>query len=276
MQHNRLKLLTVALVIAALVWVVSGCSRPGGTSTESRHSITVAGSTSVQPFAEIIAEEYMKERPELSINVQGGGSSAGVRAAKTGAAQIGMLSRDLKKDEKDLTEFVIAHDAIAVVIHPQNPVGEITKAQIKEIFAGRITNWKELGGIDHPIHVIAREEGSGTRGAFDELIMGKDEEVTPAALVQESNGSVRETVAGDPYGIGYVSLGLVDKRVKALKVDGVFPTLEAVKQNEYSIVRPFLFVTKGEPDGLARDFIDYVLGEKAQAMLREEGLVPIR
>lgn len=275
MKQNRLKLFIVALVIAATAWAVSGC-RPAATPTESRHSITVAGSTSVQPFAEIIAEEYMKERPELGINVQGGGSSAGVRAAKTGAAEIGMLSRELKKDEKDLTEFVIAHDAIAVVIHPENPVGEITKEQIKEIFAGRITNWKALGGPDHPIHVIAREEGSGTRGAFDELIMGKDEEVTPSALVQESNGSVRETVAGDPYAIGYVSLGLVDERVKPLKVDGVFPTVEAVKRNEYSIVRPFLFVTKGEPTGLARDFIDYVLGEKAQAMLREEGLVPVR
>lgn len=186
-----------------------------------------------------------------------------------------MLSRELKGDEKTLKEIVIAYDAIAIVIHPTNLLQEISKAQIERVFSGAIKNWAELGGVDHPIHVVTREEGSGTRGAFDELIMGKNE-VTPWALVQDSNGSVKETVAGDRYAIGYISLGLVDQRVRAVKVDGVVPSVEAVAQKKYAIVRPFLFVTTAEPMGLAKQYIDYVLSAAGQGMLQREGLVPIR
>ncbi len=217
----------------------------------------------------------MHQHLESSINVQGGGSSAGVRSAQSGAAEIGMLSRELKGDEKSLKEVVIAYDAIAVVVHPNNSVHGLSKAQIQKVFTGEIKNWAELGGANHPIHVVTREEGSGTRGAFDELTMGKSE-VTPWALVQDSNGSVRETVAGDRYAIGYVSLGLVDQNVKAVKVDGVVPSIEAVTEKKYAIVRPFLFVTVAEPIGLAKQYIDFVLGPIGQGMLQREGLVPAK
>lgn len=266
---------SLLLVVAGLLLAISltGCT-PRTTSSQGV-TITLAGSTSVQPFAEILAEEYMTKHPEHSVNVQGGGSSAGVTAAQSGAAEIGMLSRDLKGNEKTLKEYVIAHDAIAITVHPSNPVAQLSKQQAQGIFAGKIKNWKEVGGPDHPIHVVSREEGSGTRSAFDEMIVGK-EEVTPWAMVQDSNGAVRETVAGDRFAIGYVSLGLVDERVKAVAVDGVFPSIKTVIDKSYGIVRPFLFVTKTEPQGLTKAFIDYVLSPAGQSMLQREGLVPVQ
>ncbi len=273
MGNGRLAWLRLAaglMLMVTLVGLAAGCRRGPATGA----SITLAGSTSVQPFAELLAEEYMaKGKP--SINVQGGGSSAGIQAAETGAAQIGMSSRELKPDEKAaLREFPIAHDAIAIIVNPSNHLDGLTSAQVRGVFSGVIRNWKDLGGPDKAITVISREEGSGTRGSFDEMIM-KNAEVTPAALVQDSNGSVRETVAGDPFAIGYLSLGLVDQRVRAVKLDGVAATLATARSNQYPVVRPFLFLTQGEPSGTVKDFIDYVLGVEGQKVLYREGLVPV-
>lgn len=248
--------------------LLSGCAREGRAG-----SITLAGSTSVQPFAEMLAEEYARRYPERpSVNVQGGGSSAGARAAMSGTAHIGMLSRELAGSERELTPTVIAVDALALIVHRDNAVTELTKEQIKGIFSGRITDWSELGGAPGPIHVISREAGSGTRDAFDGLVM-EGEDVLPRAIVQDSNGAVRETVAGDPRAIGYVSLGLVDDRVKAVKVDGVEASVETVRAGEYILVRPFLFVTKGEVPTGVKEFMEFVMGEEGQSILAREGLV---
>jgi len=261
----------LALLVLFFIWSAAGCRAraPAGTG----RSLTVAGSTSVQPFAEILAEDFYK-KTGTNVNVQGGGSSAGAQAARSHVADIGTLSRELKPDEAAvLTEFVIAHDAIAIVVNPQNPVAALTTEQIRGIFSGTISDWSQVGGPQGPITVISREEGSGTRGAFDELLMGKAE-LTPRALVQDSNGSVKETVAQDPRAIGYISLGIVDARVKPVTVDGVTPSVETVLNKEYSLVRPFLFVTAGPPQGHVKEFIDYVLGPEGQKILRDEGLVP--
>ena len=152
--------------------------------------------------------------------MQGGGSSAGIQAATQGAANLGASSRELLGPEKQLVEIPIAYDGIAVIVHPSNPVADLSVAQIKQIFTGRLTNWRELGLPPREIDAINREEGSGTREAFEHLVMGQTE-VSPAAMVQDSNGSVREIVAGDPNAIGYISAGLVDSRVKAVTIEGV-------------------------------------------------------
>lgn len=247
-----------------------GCSRQEG---ERGSSITVAGSTSVQPFAEMLAEEYAAKYPERpAINVQGGGSSAGARAALAGTAEIGMMSRDLAESESDLTATVIARDALALIVHPSNPVSGLTRVEVRGIFSGRITDWQEIGGPPGKIHVVSREEGSGTRGAFDELMM-EGEDVLPRAIVQDSNGAVRETVAGDKMGIGYISLGLVDARVKAIKIDCVEATVENVRAGDYALVRPFLFVAKGKYAPEARSFVEFVLSEEGRRILADEGLV---
>ncbi|MFC1657639.1 phosphate ABC transporter substrate-binding protein [Candidatus Moduliflexota bacterium] len=235
--------------------------------------MTVAGSTSVQPFAEKLAEEFMGERPELNINIQGGGSSAGVRAAQTGAAQIGMSSRNLKEKEKGLHETVIAYDGIAVIVHRDNPLEALTREQVAGIFAGDYSSWREVGGVEGSIHFVAREEGSGTRGAFEKMVM-EDRDISLRALVQASNGAVREIIARDPGSIGYISLGLVDHRVKAVAVDGAEATRERIVAREYKLVRPFLFLTREEPTGIARDFIEFIMGPRGQELLSAEGLIP--
>ncbi|MCJ7666734.1 MAG: phosphate ABC transporter substrate-binding protein [Anaerolineae bacterium] len=256
------------LAIGIFLLLLAGCR--GG--REGR-GITLAGSTSVEPFAELLAEKYMAENSQSPpINVQGGGSSAGIQAAQSGGAEIGMSSRWLKEDERGLETILIARDAIAIIVHPSNPLSDLTLNQVREIFTGRIENWASLGGSDRPITVVTREEGSGTRGAIEELVMG-GERITPAALRQDSNGAVRVIVAGDLGGIGYISLGIVDERVKPLKVEGVFPSQETVSRGAYGLVRPFLFVVKKEPQGLAKEFIEYVLSPQGQEILEEEGLV---
>lgn len=258
------------LVFVVLLLTSPGCRRTGDTSS----TLTVAGSTSVQPFAEKLAETYMAAHPGLAINVQGGGSTAGVRAAETGAAQIGMSSRHLKDSEEALHQVTIALDGIAIIVNAANPIAGLTRAQVAAIFAGEIPRWSQVGGRDRPIHFVSREEGSGTRGAFEEMVMGK-KEIAPRALVQDSNGAVREIVASDPDALGYISLGLLDRRVRAVAVDGVLATHEAIVAQQYSVVRPFLFLSREEPTGLARAFIDYVLGPEAQRLLGLEGLIPV-
>lgn len=238
-------------------------------------SITVAGSTSVQPFADQWAEVFMHKNPRKIINVQGGGSSAGIQAAITGAAQIGMSSRELKPEEKVLTAFIVAWDGLAIIVHPTNPVENLTLETTRQIFAGTLTSWRSVGWLDKPIHVVTREEGSGTRGAFQEMVMGRVR-IAKRAIVEDSNGTVREVVANDPYAIGYISLGLINERVKAICLEGVEPRMENVISRKYQLVRPFLLLTSGRPQGLAADFIQFVLSEEGQALIRKQGLIPGR
>jgi phosphate transport system substrate-binding protein len=248
-----------------------GCN-PSPKTTE--RPLCIAGSTSVQPFAEKLAEVYMHHHPRARIDVQGGGSSAGIYAATHGAADLGASSRELIGEEKKLIEIPMAYDGIAVIVHPANPLTTISLSEIRQIFGGAVKNWCALGLPPHDIDLITREEGSGTREAFEHLVMGK-QEITPAALVQDSNGSVREIVAGDPYALGYISAGLVDHRVKALAIDGVMPTRENIKTHAYKLVRRFLMVARAQPAGSCQAFVAFVLGPNGQKILESEGLVGV-
>jgi phosphate transport system substrate-binding protein len=267
------RLWTGSLILGlSLFLVAAGCR---GKADTASHAICVAGSTSVQPFAEKLAEVYMQEHPGVRIDVQGGGSSAGIYAAQQGAADLGASSRELVKAEKALHEVPIAWDGIAVIVHPSNPLTNLNLKQLRRIFQGKITNWREVGLPPHAIDLISREEGSGTREAFEHLVMGKIE-VSPGALVQDSNGSVREIVAGDPYSLGYISAGLVDDRVKAVAVDGILPTRENIKQRKYELVRRFLLVSRQAPAGPCLAFVDFILSPPGQRLLEAEGLVGVK
>lgn len=260
-----------ALVLTLLgLLLAGGCNR----SRLTTHPLMIAGSTSVQPFAEKLAEVYMHQHPKARIEVQGGGSSAGIYAAQQGAAELGASSRELAPQEKGLVEIPIAYDGIAVIVHPSNPLTNLTVEQLRLIFLGKITDWRDLGLPPHAIDAITREEGSGTRGAFEELVMGKLE-ITPGALVQDSNGAVRELVANDPYALGYISVGLVEARVKALSIDGVAPTRENIKNHRYKLLRRFLLVSREAPSGQAQDFICFILSPQGQKILECEGLVGV-
>lgn len=251
----------------ALALLLSGCQRQKG-------GLTVAGSTSVEPFAEILAEDYMEGHGQEKIFIQGGGSSAGIQAVRTGAAQVGMSSRLLTPQERDLLAYPIAYDAIAVIVHPANPLRNLSLEQIRRVFSGQVRRWEEIGGRSAAITLVSREEGSGTREAFQHLLMGKSE-ISLRALVQDSNGAIRQVVADDPNSIGYISLGLVNEKVKAVGIDGVEATIENIRLQSYKVVRPFLFVFRSAPQDTAKRFLDFVLSEAGQKLLVQEGLVSV-
>jgi len=256
--------LTFLSILLVGVLFSSGCRTKTG--------ITIAGSTSVQPFAEVLAEEYMVLHPGVTINVQGGGSSAGILAVTSGVANIGMSSRELKGDETKLNAIEIARDGLAIIVHPSNPVRNLTLSQIRDIYSRKIKNWSEIGGPNKEIDVVTREEGSGTRSAFVELALGGGA-ITPTAIVQDSNGAAREVVMGDKAAIGYISLGLVNDKVTPLELDGIASTTDNILNHNYKLWRRFLLLTTGEPTGEAKQFIDFILSTEGQKVLKTEGLV---
>jgi phosphate transport system substrate-binding protein len=264
--------MTKWLLLAAAV-IALGVALSVGWGGDRGRALNVVGSTSIQPFAEMLAQAYKKSHPGQYVDVQGGGSTAGLQAADNGLADVGTCSRELKPEEAGLFRpFVIAYDGLAIVVHPTNPVEGLTLHEIQRIFAGEITHWREVGGEDRPIRLVTREEGSGTREAFTKLVMHKVR-ISRKALTQPSNGAVKELVKHDPSALGYMSLGLVQGELKILKVGGVSATHPEVVAKRYPLVRPFLFVTKGAPKPAAQAFLDYVFSEPGQALLEKEGLV---
>jgi phosphate transport system substrate-binding protein len=259
------KALTFLLVLAACL--VGGCRRA------ERHSLTLAGSTSVQPLAEKWVEAYRARHPGSSISVQGGGSTAGVRAALSGAAQVGLSSRALTRDEQvRLRPITVARDGIALIVHPSNPIRSLSLSELRGLYAGTLVRWPH-GRSDLPVTVITREEGSGTRAAFEHLVMA-GQPIVARALVSDSTGAVNQMVGSDPAAIGYVSIGLVEPGLRTLQLDGVEPTEANIDSGRYPLVRPFLFVVVGDPEPRARAFIDWVIGPEGAALTRREGMLP--
>ena len=254
------------LCLLAVVLVLAGC---GG-----KARITEAGSTTVQPLAEKLAEAFMEDNPDVEVIIQAGGSSTGVKSCNEGTVDIGAASRELKPEEPDLITHLLARDGIAIVVHPSNPVAGLTTEEVRSIFAGEITNWSDIGGDDEAITVIAREEGSGTRTAFEEMVMG-EELVTATAILQPSNGTIRTAVASTPASIGFMSFGYVDEAAKSLAIDGVEGTAENAKAGTYPIVRPLYFLTKEEPEGLVKDFIDFCLSSEGQDIVQDQGYIRV-
>lgn len=260
------KLLGLAVMAGvAAILVSGGCGR-------GREGITMAGSTAFQPFAEKVAERYMAGHPEVSITVQGGGSAMGIQAAQSGAAEIGMADLvALPPEANGLKEIVVARDSIAVVVHPSNPVKGITVDQIRSIFNGGLRNWKEVGGADKPISVVSREAGSGTRSSFEQIVGNIN--LLNDAIVQDSNGTIRETVANDPGAIGYLSHGLLNEKIKAVEVDGAQCTEEAIMSGAYKLVRPIFLLYKPGVRPACAQFLEYVQSEEAQELIHQDGLI---
>jgi phosphate transport system substrate-binding protein len=257
---------------AALAFAFA-CALAGGSCSGRSASVTLAGSTAFQPFAEKLADEYNTAHPEVNVTVQGGGSALGISAALNGAAQIGMADLvELPADARALKGVVVARDGIAVVVNPANGVADLPMARIRDVYLGKTVNWKELGGADRPITVVSRESGSGTRSSF-EAILGRFD-LTTSAIIQDSNGTVRETVANDPNAIGYLSYGLLNGKIKAITVGGKACTTALIVAGEYPLVRPIYLLTLGEPSGGAKGFIDFVLGAEGQASIQADGLLP--
>lgn len=265
MKHSG-TMQVVACLAAAVC--LAGC---GG----KREAITLAGSTAFQPFAEKLASDYMAAHPEVRITVQGGGSAVGIQSALSGAAQVGMADLvKLPPEAANLTSTVVARDGIAVVVHPSNAVSNMTPEQVRDVFSGKIGNWSELGGSDAPITVVSREAGSGTRTSFEQIV--GLENLTADALIQDSNGTVRETVANDARAVGYLSHGLLNERIRDVALDGHRCTNPEIAAGGYTLVRPVFLLTQGAPQGLSKTFIDYVLSAEGQKTIEVSGLIPAR
>ncbi|MDO8915159.1 MAG: phosphate ABC transporter substrate-binding protein [Coriobacteriia bacterium] len=261
-----------ALMLSALA--LAGCRRGGEASTTQ---LRVQGSTTIQPIAEMAKEMYEEAHPGVTVLVAGVGSSAGIESVASGSSEIGTSSRDLKPAEAGLglVDTPIAHDAIAVIVNPANPVSGLSKAQVAAIFEGRIKNWDEVGGPDLEIGIVNRDEASGTREAFSKIVLG-GKPFDPTAAVLPGTGQVRFVVAQARGAIGYISVGFVDKTVKALSVDGVEPTEANITNKTYPISRLLHFLTKGEPEGLAKEFLAFVLSPAVQeTVVREAGFLPM-
>lgn len=264
----------VAVVLFTLLVIlpVAGCVRD-----DSSGILNISGSTTILQVATAAGEVYTEKHPELKVSVQGGGSSAGIEAVITGASQIGASSRDLKGEENEqgLFDTVVAIDAIAIIVNPSNKVSKLSKKQVRDIFTGKVTNWKEVGGADMPIVLINRDEASGTREAFykkalDETPFSKD------AVVQPGSGQVRSIVRNTPAAIGYMSFGYVTKYVKVIEYAGVKPSKTAIKEGKYGLQRSLHFFTKGKPEGDTKKFIDFMLSEYVQSNIVSIEFMPVR
>ena len=252
-------------VLAASIIGLTGCGK-------SRETVTMAGSTAFQPFAEKLAEQYMALHPEVAITVQGGGSSQGIQSTLSGVAQIGMADLvKLPPETASLKSVIAARDGIAVVLNPANKVEALTIDQVRDIFCGKVKNWKELGGDDHAIAVISREAGSGTRSSFEQIV--GNVKLTGDALIQDSNGTIRETVANDAHAVGYLSHGLINDKIKAVPVDGYPCTEKDIMAGNYKLVRPVFLMTQANPSPACQAFLDYILSLEGQELIHKNGLI---
>ena len=257
----------------------SSAAAPAETTTDLSGSISMVGSTSMEKLANALSEAFMEEHPDVTVTADFVGSGAGIEAVTNGTTDIGNSSRSLKDEEKaaGVVENVVAIDGIAVCVDPANEVADLTKEQLTNIYNGTVTNWKEVGGADEPIIVIGREAGSGTRGAFEELVDLVDG--CKYANELDSTGAVIAKVASTPGAIGYASLDALDDSVKALSLEGVEATAENIKAGNYFLSRPFVMATKGEiseQNDLVQAWFDFVLGDEGQQVASEVGLITVK
>lgn len=283
-----MKSMTVAMTAAIVVGLAACASTKETTNIQNEQAettdmasdisgtITMAGSTSMEKLANAVAESFMIKYPNVTVTAEFTGSSAGIESVLSGNVNIGNASRALKDSEKEsgAVENIVAIDGIAVISDSANEVADLTKEQLISIYTGQTTNWSELGGVDSAIVVVGREAGSGTRGAFEELL-GIEEQCTYANEL-DSTGAVMAKVASTPGAVGYVSLDVIDETVKAFSLEGVEATAENIKAGNYFLSRPFVMATKGEitqQDAAVQELFSYLASEEGKEVIKAVGLI---
>ena len=270
---NRWLLLSITVVLTLRLFL-------GSAYAKGRERVTEAGSTSVLPLAEAWALRFMELYPRVKVDYAGGGSGAGVSQCAAGTVDIGAISRELKPTEPKLKIYPIACDAIAIIVHPSNPISELTTEQVAKIFSGEICDWGDLGWADGgEIQVFTREEGSGTRDFFEEKVMG-ERKVSKKAGYFKSNGEIQLAVSRSPAGIGFVSLGYISgvnalSLKKNAQTEAVAPTMENCQEGTYPLLRCLYFLTKEAPPEPVKSFIDFCRSEEGQKICADLGFVPL-
>ena len=273
------KLLSVALVLilAATTAFAGGSKDSAPQSASQAHTISVGGSTSVTPLMELFQADYEKAHSNIKITISGTGSGDGIKGTGEGTYEIGMSSRELTPSEigTGLEPLVIAIDGIAVILNGKNPISGLTMEQIKNIYTGSFTRWEQLGaaanGKTGGIAVVSREPGSGTRGAFQELVKFSDGDLVKNAIIFDGTGAIKSAIAGNADAIGYISLGSVDNSIKALSVEGVAATNDNVKKGSYKIARPFILITKkgAALNPATKAFLDWTMSDAGQTIVKK-------
>ncbi len=246
-------------------------------------NISINGSTTVLPIAQKAAEAFMKEHPEVAISISGGGSGNGIKALIDKTTDIANSSRAIQPKEIDLAkekganpvEFIVAFDCIVPIVHPTNPLKDITLDQLKGLYKGDIRNWKEIGGADKPVVIISRDTSSGTYEVWEEKVM-KKERVFPGALLQASNGAVVQAVSNNPNAIGYIGVGYGDKSVKLISVNSIVGSKQTTLDKTFPISRPLYMYTPVPAAGDVKNFLDFVISDKGQKLVEAEGFIPLK
>lgn len=263
------KILILMLTLAIGAGLFTGCSdKESGT-------VSTDGSTSMEKVIGILSESYQQEHNGVTVTYNPTGSGSGIQAVQEDRCDIGLASRALKEDEKEagLKETTVAYDGIAIIVNPENPVKNLTINQISDLYTGKITNWKEVGGNDEEIVLIGREAGSGTRDGFESIVGVEDLCMYRQELT--STGDVISSVSTNPAAIGYASLAAIKDTVKVLSVNDIIPTEETVKNGEYLVQRPFMLITKADKElsDIAKHFFDYMLSDEAAPLISKAGAV---
>ena len=279
MKNKGIKI--IASLFFMIIILVAGCGKKNEenkTNTDTPpETVTISGSTSVGPLIEKEAEKFKKENTGINVEINQIGSSAGIKDAINGTVEIGMSSRDLKEEEiaEGLVEVEVAFDGMAVITS-KNKIDSLKLSDVKDIYTGKITNWKDVGGEDSQIVVVSREDGSGTRDAFQEIVGYTSEELYKESIIGDGSGNIKTTVAGNNHAIGFISFEYIDDSVNAVKIDDIAPIAENVKNGEYKLSRPFLLVYKEENlKENGNKLIDFILSKEGQNIVEESGLIRI-
>ncbi len=269
-----------SLLLGVLLIFTAGLANGGDLDSfvGQKGILKIAGGTAHIPVMKEAAALVMTKNPDIRITIAGGGTGVGIKQVGEGLIDIGNAGR--KATDEEVTTYGLqmikwAIDGVGVVVNPQNRIATLTTVQLQAIFAGKIGNWREVGGEDREINIYDRDSASGTREVFWEKALKKGE-VAQKANVVVSNGAMKTAIAGDPYGIGYVSVGHIDRTVTPVALDGVAPTLETVKSGTYGVSRGLFSLTKGEAKGLAKTFLDFLLSPTGQKIAMDKGFISVQ
>ncbi len=277
-MEKRIRWISGLSILFFLLSVVGVCSASGLDAFKHENgTLRISGGTAHIPVMKEAAKRIMEFNTDIQIMIAGGGSGAGIKQVGEGLVDIGNSGRkptDSEIDKFGLSMYKWAIDGVTAVVNPANPVTSLSSKELKEIYGGNIVNWKTIGGEDRPINIYTRDKSSGTRSVFWKKALGKGD-ISGKANFVASNGAMKTAVTNDPFAIGYVSVGYIDKSVAPVALDNITPSLQTVQAGEYNVARGLYSNTKGDPSGLAKKFIEYLLSPEGQKIVTRKGFIPV-